>query len=53
MDEVFESACIKIKTEKLIEEYRSSIEKLIGFGDEHGFEFSEICKTLAIYKILI
>tara|TARA_R110001583_G_scaffold58811_2_gene175102 strand:+ start:135 stop:671 length:537 start_codon:yes stop_codon:yes gene_type:complete len=53
MDEVFESACLKIKDENLIEEYRSTIEKLIFFGNEYGFEFSEICKKLGIYKTLV
>lgn len=53
MDEVFESACIKIKAEKLIEDYRNTIEKLLHFGSEYGFEFSEICKDLGIYRTLI
>jgi len=52
MDEVFESACIKIKAENLIENYRKTIERLIQFGDEYGFEFSDICKDLSIYITL-
>ncbi|WP_034060769.1 hypothetical protein [Lacinutrix jangbogonensis] len=53
MDEVFESACLKIKDENLIEEYRIAIKILIEFGNEYGLEFSEICKTLVIYKTLL
>jgi hypothetical protein len=53
MDEIFESACLKIKAENLIEEYRSAIKKLIEFGNEYGFEFNEICKTFGIYKALV
>jgi hypothetical protein len=53
MDEVFESACVKIKTENLIEDYRDMVEKLIAFGNEYGFEFSEICKELSIYQTLL
>ncbi|GAB1856861.1 hypothetical protein MHTCC0001_16970 [Flavobacteriaceae bacterium MHTCC 0001] len=53
MDEVFESACIKIKENRLYEDYRDDIEKLIVFGNEYGFEFSEICKELNIYQTLL
>lgn len=52
MEEVFESTCLKIKSENLIEDYRDRVEKLIVFGNEYGFEFSEICKDLGIYKTL-
>lgn len=52
MDEVFESACIKIKTNNLTEEYYDAIEKLISFGNNYGFEFSNTCKELDIYKTL-
>ena len=50
MDEVFESTCIKIKENNLIEDYRDQIKELIIFGNEYGFEFSRICKDLDIYK---
>ncbi|QTE21407.1 hypothetical protein [Polaribacter cellanae] len=41
MDEVFESACIKIKTNNLTEEYyNNTVEKLISFGNDYGFEFN-------------
>ena len=53
MDEIFESSCIKIKENSLYEDYRDKVEKLITFGNEYGFEFSEICKDLGIYKTLI
>lgn len=52
MDEVFESACIKIKENNLHEDYRDTIENLITFGYEYGLEFREICKELNIYKTL-
>ena len=53
MDEVFESACLKIKANNFIEDYKDTIEELISFGNEYGFEFSSICKKLEIYKALI
>lgn len=53
MDEVFESACQKIKTNKLTEDYKDVVKELIFFGNEYGFEFSEICKKLTIYKTLV
>ena len=53
MDEVFESACIKIKENNLVEDYRDHIQKLIIFGNEYGFEFSRICKDLDIYKTIL
>ena len=53
MDEIFESACTKIKSENLIENYRETVEKLLQFGYKYGFEFNEICKDLDIYKPLI
>lgn len=53
MDEVFESACVKIKNKNLIEDYRDTIKELLQFGNEYGFEFREICKGLGIYKELI
>ena len=53
MDEVFECACLKIKENNLDEDYRSNIKELIFFGNEYGFEFSNICKELVIYKTLV
>lgn len=52
MEEVFENACIKIKAENLVENYREIIERFIQFGYEYGLEFKEICKDLGIYKTL-
>lgn len=53
MDEIFESACIKIQENNLLEDYRDSIEKLLAFGNEYGFEFREVCKELKIYQTLL
>lgn len=53
MDEMFESACKKIKKQGLLLDYQESIEKLLAFGNEYGFEFGEICKDLKIYKTLV
>lgn len=53
MDEVFESTCIKIKENSLIEDYRDHIQKLIVFGNQYGFEFSRICNDLDIYKTIL
>lgn len=53
MDEVFESACIKIKTNKLTEDYYKTVKELIIFGNSYGFEFDNVCKELDIYKTLI
>lgn len=53
IDEVFESACAKIKDKSLIEEYRETVEKLLQFGNEYGFGFDEICKELEIYQTLL
>lgn len=50
MDEVFESACLKIKEENLIEDYWEIVGNLLQFGNEYGFEFDEICKELEIYQ---
>ncbi len=50
MEEVFESACKKIKEKGLIEDYKETVEKLLQFGDEYGLGFSEICEDLGIYK---
>jgi hypothetical protein len=52
MDEVFESACIKIKANNLIEKYYDAIEKLISFGNNYGFEFNTTCEELDIYKTI-
>jgi len=52
MDEVFESACIKIKTSNSTEEYYNTIEKLISFGNNYGFEFKTTCEELDIYKTI-
>lgn len=52
MDEVFESACIKIKANNLTEEYYDIIEKLISFGNNYGFEFNTTCEELDIYKTI-
>ena len=52
IDEVFESACLKIKTNNLTEAYFDTIEKLISFENTYDFEFSTICKELNIYKTL-
>ena len=48
MGEVFESTCIKIKTNNLTEEYYDAIEKLISFGNNYGFEFNTTCEKLDI-----
>ena len=53
MDELFESACQKLKRHELLLNYEEQIEKLLVFGNEYGFEFAEICKDLGIYRTLV
>lgn len=52
IDEVFESACLKIKANNLTEAYFDTIKKLISVENIYEFEFSTICKKLDIYKTL-
>ncbi len=48
MDEMFESACKKIKKHHLIEFYQDRIKKLTAFGNEYGFQFEEIYNEIDI-----